>query len=85
MLRVRENLLGGLSLRGFTKKSKDALIIFAGFKLNEKTTVVYSYDLTLSGLNQVSRGSHELLLQYNLGKELGKGRLPSVIYNPRFQ
>ncbi len=82
--RLREKILGGVAFRGFSGKSRDAFTLFGGTKLNERTTVAYSYDITVSKLSTVSRGSHELLLQYNLGKELGKGRLPSVIFNPRF-
>jgi hypothetical protein len=32
----------------------------------------------------VQTGSHEILLQYNLGQSFGKGKLPPIIYNPRF-
>ncbi len=82
--RLREKLLGGVSFRGYSGKSRDAFVLFGGTKLNEKTTVAYSYDVSLSKLSTANRGSHELVLQYNLGKELGKGRLPAIIQNPRF-
>ena len=84
LARLREKLLGGIAVRGYSGKSRDAFVLFGGTKLNERTTVVYAYDLTLSKLSSASRGSHELVLQYNLGKELGKGRLPAIIHNPRF-
>jgi len=61
----------------------DAVALMAGFKLNEKLSVGYAYDIGLSALNSVSSGSHELLLNYNLGAPIGKGRPPAVIYNPR--
>ena len=54
-----------------------------GFKLSEKITLAYAYDLTLSELSQVSNGSHEIMINYNLGKALGKGKPPRIIYNPR--
>ena len=60
-------------------------MILAGIKLNEKITLAYSYDLTLSTLREVSDGSHEILINYNLGKPVGKGKMPPVIYNPRFR
>jgi type IX secretion system PorP/SprF family membrane protein len=85
LARFRENIVGGLSFRGFSAKSRDAFVFFAGTKLNDKTMLAYAYDLTLSRVGEVSRGSHEVMLQYNLGRELGKGRLPAIIQNPRFQ
>ncbi len=84
MARWRENTFAGASLRGFGKSSKDAAVLFVGFKLNEKTTLAYAFDIPLSSLNTAQRGSHELLLRYSLNKPIGVGRLPPVIYNPRF-
>ncbi len=80
----RDNMMTGASFRGFGRTSKDAVAIFAGMKLNEKTTLAYSFDLPLSQLRQAHRGSHEILLKYNLNKSIGEGKLPPVIYNPRF-
>ncbi len=82
MARWRENTFAGASLRGFG--GRDAAILFFGFKLNEKTTLAYSFDIPLSALNAANRGSHELLLRYSLNKPIGVGKLPPVIYNPRF-
>ncbi len=80
----KENILFGTSFRGFSPNSVDAVVLFGGMKLNPKTQLVYSFDLPVSPLKTTHRGSHELLLQYNWGKSLGKGKLPPVIYNPRF-
>ncbi len=80
----RENIFAGSSLRGFTASARDAVVIFGGFKLNERTTLGYAFDLPLSPLKAVNRGSHELLLRYSLNKPVGAGKLPPVIYNPRF-
>ena len=63
--------------------SADAVALIGGIKLNEKITFGYSYDLTLSGLSNVSNGTHEVLLNYNLGKQIGQGKPPIIIYNPR--
>ena len=82
--RWRENIFAGASFRGFTKTSKDAAVILAGVKLNEKTILAYAFDIPLSALNVANRGSHELLIRYNLNKQIGAGKLPPVIYNPRF-
>lgn len=82
--RFNDNIFGGASFRGYNSNSIDAIVLLAGYKLNDKLTLSYAYDLTLSGLNQVSDGSHEIMLNYNLNKDIGKGKLPKIIYNPRF-
>lgn len=79
-----DNLMTGASFRGVGRVNRDALAIFAGMKLNEKTRLAYAFDLPLSPLRQAQRGSHEILLQYNLNQPIGAGKLPPVIYNPRF-
>jgi type IX secretion system PorP/SprF family membrane protein len=84
-LRVKynNNIMGGVSFRGYSVSSRDALALIFGFKLSEKASFAYAYDLTLSDLSAVSNGSHEIMLHYNLNRPIGKGRLPNVIYNPR--
>jgi type IX secretion system PorP/SprF family membrane protein len=82
--RWRENIFAGASFRGFTSTSKDAAVLLAGIKLNEKTILAYAFDIPLSALNVANRGSHELMIRYNLNKQIGAGKLPPVIYNPRF-
>ena len=84
MLRWCENIFAGASFRGFSASARDAAVIFFGFKLNEKTTLGYAFDIPLSPLQSVNRGSHELLLRHSLNKPVGTGKLPPVIYNPRF-
>lgn len=83
-LRWRENTFAGLSYRGFSTSSRDAAVLFGGFKLNERTTLAYAFDIPLSSLQAANRGSHELLLRYSLNKPIGTGKLPPIIYNPRF-
>ena len=84
IVRYNDNIFGGASFRGYNTNSIDAVVFLAGYKLNENFTLAYSYDLTLSGLSDVSKGSHEILLNYNLNKLIGKGIPPKIIYNPRF-
>jgi len=84
MARWRENTFAGVSMRGFGKSSKDAFVLFIGFKLNEKTTLAYAFDVPRSSLSAAHRGSHELLIRYSLNRPIGVGKLPPVIYNPRF-
>jgi hypothetical protein len=84
LVNYNDNIFGGVSIRGYNSNSIDAVVILAGYKLSERVTLAYSYDLTLSGLKHVSNGSHEVLINYNLNRPIGKGILPKIIYNPRF-
>ena len=77
------NIFGGISLRGFSKRSLDALVFMGGIKINRHYTLSYSFDYGLSALNQVSQGSHEININYNLNKLIGIGLPPEIIYNPR--
>jgi type IX secretion system PorP/SprF family membrane protein len=83
-LQYNDNIFLGASFRGYSKNTQDALAVFGGVKLSPKMKLAYSYDITLSGLNTIAQATHEIVLQYNLGKEFGKGKLPPIIYNPRF-
>lgn len=79
-----ENIFGGATYRGaHSAASQDAVAIIVGFKISENMKLGYAYDLTLSPLNNVSTGSHEIMINYNLNKRIGSGRPPRVIYNPR--
>lgn len=78
-----ENFFGGAGFRGYNSESIDAIAIIAGFKLSANLSLAYAYDLTLSNLNTVSNGSHEILITYNLNRVFGKGHPPRIIYNPR--
>lgn len=84
LIKYNDNIFVGGTFRGYNSDNIDAIAIIAGFKLSEKMTVAYAYDLTLSGLNTVSNGSHEIMLNYNLNKIIGGGSPPKIIYNPRF-
>ena len=83
LFEYNENIFGGASFRGYTQSSRDAVVIIAGLRLNEQTTLAYAYDLTLSSLQQVASGSHEIMIGYRLAQPIGKGRPPKIIYNPR--
>lgn len=84
IFRWRENIFGGASFRGFGNKSRESASIIGGFRLNEKTMLGYAFDIPLAPLSNAQRGSHELLLRYSLNQPIGAGKLPPVIYNPRF-
>ena len=83
IIRYNDNIFVGASFRGYTPNSNDAVVILGGLKLSEKLTLAYAYDITLSDINLVSNGSHEIMLNYNLNKRIGAGRPPRIIFNPR--
>lgn len=74
--------LGG-GYRGFNDQTSDAVVALAGISISESFRLGYSYDYTVSALNTVSNGSHEIVLNYriNLMKPVKPGK---VIYTPRF-
>lgn len=74
----------GASFRGYSSHTIDAAVLIAGLKLNNRFTIAYAYDLSLSALRSVNQGSHEVVISYQLNREIGKGKLPPIIYNPRF-
>ena len=84
IFRWRENIFAGASFRGMRSSARDAVVLLGGLRLNERTLLAYSFDIPLSPLEVANRGSHELLLRYELNKPIGTGKLPPVIYNPRF-
>jgi type IX secretion system PorP/SprF family membrane protein len=73
----------GLGYRGLGKNSQDAVILSAGVRLSPKFFLHYAYDIGLSSLQTAHDGTHELLISYNLGKRIGAGLPPRIIYNPR--
>ena len=78
-------LTGGAGLRGYNANSIDAVVLFAGLRLSDHLSMAYGFDMTISALSQATRGSHELVLKYNLNKIIGAGLPPPVIYSPRFR
>lgn len=49
---------------GTSYRTGDAVVAFLNFKLSEKFHFAYSYDYTLSDINQYSRGTHEFMINY---------------------
>lgn len=83
LVRYDDNISLGGSFRGYNTNSIDAIAVLGGLRINEKLRLYYSYDVPLSELNTVHTGSHEVLLNYNLNQNFGKGVPPPVIYSPR--
>ncbi len=78
-----QNMTAGISLRGYNSKSVDALTLFGDFRLSPNFVIGYGYDITLSALNQVGRGSHEIIVKYTLDRPLGVAKKEKIIYSPR--
>lgn len=81
--KFRDNLTFGLSFRGYSRTSLDAIVAILGTNLGQKYNIYYSYDFGLSDIRSVHQGSHEIMLSYNLQKLIGIGLPPKIIYNPR--
>lgn len=78
-----ENIFVGASFRGYSTQSIDAVSFLGVLRLSEKISAGFAYDLGLSALRNAHSGTFEILLNYNLGQPIGKGRPPAIIYNPR--
>lgn len=83
LLQHENTIFFGASFRGYNENSRDAVIFLGGLNVSPKITLAYAYDLTLSGLRNTQTGSHEIVLKYNLGKPIGEGIPPPIIYFPR--
>jgi type IX secretion system PorP/SprF family membrane protein len=79
---IIDNILTGISFRGYTKNTIDALSLIFGFRYRG-FQLVYSYDANLSYLTHFNTGSHEISLsyRYSLKKREGRGY---IYHNPRF-
>ncbi len=81
---INGNIFGGIGVRGYNSNSLDALNIIFGMRLDPRFTLYYGYDIGLSALKEVHSGSHEIILNYNLRREIGKRKKISIYYNPRY-
>lgn len=77
------NIFGGLNLRGYSSTSFESIGITTGVKFSNHYLIAYSFDLGLNALRKSSEGSHEIILSYNLNRQINTGLPPKVIYNPR--
>jgi type IX secretion system PorP/SprF family membrane protein len=84
-LGVNNNIYGGVSFRGYSASSTDALIFIAGIRISEHFILFYAHDYLVSPLKLgVVNNTHEFTLNYNLNELIRTGLPPKVIYNPRF-
>ena len=81
---LNEKFVFGVSYRGYSNISTDALVFQGGFRLSNTLSLKYAYDFGLSEIRTVNNGSHEILISYDIATNFGKGTPPEIIYNPRF-
>jgi len=79
----KNNYLTGVNLRGYDNRTFDSISFLLGGNINYKLRLIYSYDFTISGLQKVEDGTHEIKIIYNFGKKSVNRRLPPMINNPR--
>ncbi len=51
---------------GASYRSDDAVILLFQLQANENFGFGYAYDLTMSALRTFTRGSHEIMVNYNI-------------------
>jgi len=78
----KQALTTGIWLRQ-TSQNTDALIILLGLKL-PKFRVGYSYDITVSGAQTATQGSHELTLAFEIGHKKHEKRIFKPLVCPVF-
>lgn len=54
---------------GVSYRHQDAVVILAGANIKNTFEIGYSYDITTSGLNKYSNGTHELMLAFKLNTQ----------------
>ena len=59
-------IFDGIAYAGISYRNGDALVFLTQLILNENFRIGYAYDATVSPLNNESRGSHEILLNYRI-------------------
>ncbi len=83
-VQLSDQFFGSIGVRGLGTKNVESMTFGLGGRINPKFILAYAYDSVLSPLKLASTGSHELTILYSMTKSLGAGKLPPIIYNPRF-
>lgn len=81
-MKIYNNILTGIALRGYDARSLDAVIFYAGVQI-KAFRLVYSYDVNTSYLNGFNTGSHEISVAYEL-RLLKKTKTGYFYHNSRF-
>lgn len=77
-----DRVLAGVSGRAGASGTMDAVSLMAGWQVSDKWLISYAYDVTLSALNTVSAGSHEVGIRYRV--PVAKPRAGKMVNNPRY-
>ena len=59
-------IFDGIAYAGVSYRSGDALVFLTQLILNENFRIGYAYDATVNALNNNSRGTHEIMLNYRV-------------------
>jgi type IX secretion system PorP/SprF family membrane protein len=81
-MKIYNNILTGIALRGYDARSLDAVVLYAGVQI-KAFRLVYSYDINTSYLNGFNTGSHEISVAYDL-RLLKKVKTGYFYHNSRF-
>jgi len=61
---------------GGSYRTNDAMVAIAEFQINKKLRIGYSYDFTMSEMNNYSNGTHEVMIGYDFGYDVMKMKTP---------
>jgi type IX secretion system PorP/SprF family membrane protein len=63
---------------GGSYRTSDAVILMAGIRVADKFHFGYSFDITTSSLSQYSKGSHEVMLGFDLVKKASRNQRRTI-------
>ena len=81
-MKIYNNILTGIALRGYDARSLDAVILYAGVQI-KAFRLVYSYDINTSYLSGFNTGSHEISVGYDV-RLLRRTKTGYYYHNSRF-
>lgn len=61
---------------GLSYRTKNAVVLMAEYQTNNRIRIGYAFDYTTSKLREYSNGTHEIIIAYDLGKEIVKTKTP---------
>ena len=65
---------------GASYRTNDAIVAIFQYQANQRFRVGYSYDFTISDLRNYTTGSHEIMLGFDLGKDVIKMKSSRYFY-----
>jgi type IX secretion system PorP/SprF family membrane protein len=81
-MKIYNNILTGIALRGYDARSLDAVVFYAGVQIRG-FRLVYSYDVNTSYLSGFNTGTHEISLGYSIS-QAKKVKTGYFYHNSRF-